>query len=280
MGTVVRKGQYYSVFMVLSLVTAAIILHDQLASAQNISHFVVEEASFTRLCETKNILTVNRKSPAPTIYAHAGETLIMDVENKGNDNLTIFWREGRYLTRHERQLIWLIQPGRKVRQNITISDQGTLWWHAMNIWQSATVHGAIVVYPMPGISYPFPKPHADIPIILGEWWKKDLKEVILEYIASSSNIMHSDAFTINSQPGDFYPCSNNGTFKIAVETGKTYLLRIVNAAAGKTLVFGIAMHNLTVVAMDGRPINNPFTSDYVELSLQQSLDCISSKFLL
>ncbi|OIT21838.1 laccase-14 [Nicotiana attenuata] len=210
MGTVVRKGQYYSVFMVLSLVTAAIILHDQLASAQNISHFVVEEASFTRLCETKNILTVNRKSPAPTIYAHAGETLIMDVENKGNDNLTIFWREGRYLTRHERQLIWLIQPGRKVRQNITISDQGTLWWHAMNIWQSATVHGAIVVYPMPGISYPFPKPHADIPIILGEWWKKDLKEVILEYIASSSNIMHSDAFTINSQPGDFYPCSNNG----------------------------------------------------------------------
>lgn len=123
MRTVVRKGQYYCVFMVLSLVTAGIILHDQLASAQNISHFVasiqwsfpqiffpccvvlltkwlngscmhtwqVEEASFTRLCETKNILTVNRKFPAPTIYAHAGETLVMDVENKGNDNLTIFW---------------------------------------------------------------------------------------------------------------------------------------------------------------------------------------------
>ncbi|XP_075088263.1 laccase-14-like [Nicotiana tabacum] len=107
-----------------------------------------------------------------------------------------------------------------------------------------------------------------------EWWKKDLKEVIIEYIASSSNIMHSDAFTINSQPGDFYPCSNNGTFKIAVETGKTYLLRIVNAAVGKTLVFGIAMHNLTVVAMDGRPIKIPFTSDYVGLSLQQSLHCI------
>nr|XP_016464335.1 PREDICTED: laccase-14-like [Nicotiana tabacum] len=132
----------------------------------------------------------------------------------------------------------------------------------MNFWKSATVHGAIVVYPMPGISYPFPKPHADIPIILDEWWKKDLREVVLEYIASGSNIMHSDAFTIN------------GTFKIAVETGKTYLLRIVNAAVGKTLVFEIAMHNLTVVAMDGRPVKNPFTSDYVELSVQQSFDCI------
>ncbi|KAG5611936.1 hypothetical protein H5410_023217 [Solanum commersonii] len=48
----------------------------------------------------------------------------------------------------------------------------------------------------------------------------------------------------------------------------------VNAAMRKTLYFGIARDNLTVIAMDGSPITKPFTTDYVELSIQQSIDCI------
>ncbi|KAM3360986.1 laccase-14-like [Capsicum galapagoense] len=248
------------------------------ALPQNISHFTVEEASFKRLCQSKTILTVNGQYPGPTIYAQAGETLVLDVENKGKDNVTIFcWRrQGRYLK--SKQMKWLIEPGSKVRQNIRISDEekGTLWWHAMNIWQSATVHGAFVVHPKPRTTpaLPFSKPHADIPIILGEWWKKDLKELVLEYIASGSDLMDSDAYTVNGQPGDFYPCSSNGTFNILVDTGKTYLLRIVNAAMGKTLHIGIAKHNLTVIAMDGSPVTKPFITEYVQLNVQQSIDCI------
>uniref|UniRef100_M1C413 Plastocyanin-like domain-containing protein n=1 Tax=Solanum tuberosum TaxID=4113 RepID=M1C413_SOLTU len=65
-----------------------------------------------------------------------------------------------------------------------------------------------------------------------------------------------------------------GTFRIVVDTGKTYLLRVVNAAMSKTLYFGIARHNLTIVAMDGSRITKLFTTDYVELSIQQSVDCI------
>ncbi|KAG5612020.1 hypothetical protein H5410_023301 [Solanum commersonii] len=78
-------------------------------------------------------------------------------------------------------------------------------------------------------AFPFSKPHAYISIILGEWWKKDVKEVFLEYINSGGEIK-SDAFTINGQLDDFYPYSNNGTFRIVVDTGKKYLLRIVNDA--------------------------------------------------
>ncbi|KAM3305898.1 laccase-14-like [Capsicum chacoense] len=248
------------------------------ALPQNISHFTVEEASFKRLCQSKTILSVNGQYPGPTMYARAGETLVLDVENKGKDNVTVFCcrRQGRYLK--SKQMKWLIEPGSKVRQNIRISDEekGTLWWHAMNIWQSATVHGAFVVHPKPRTTpaLPFSKPHADIPIILGEWWKKDLKELVLEYIASGSDLMDSDAYTVNGQPGDFYPCSSNGTFNILVDTGKTYLLRIVNAAMGKTLHIGIAKHNLTVIAMDGSPVTKPFITEYVQLNVQQSIDCI------
>uniref|UniRef100_F6GYA8 Plastocyanin-like domain-containing protein n=1 Tax=Vitis vinifera TaxID=29760 RepID=F6GYA8_VITVI len=51
----------------------------------------VREASYKRLCSTKNILTVNGKFPGPTIYATKGETIIVDVYNKGNENITIHW---------------------------------------------------------------------------------------------------------------------------------------------------------------------------------------------
>ncbi|XP_049369177.1 laccase-14-like [Solanum verrucosum] len=234
-------------------------------------HFVIEETSFDRLCQSKKILTVNGRFPGPTIYARAGETLALDVENRGKDNVTMFCcrRVGRHVKFD--QVEWLVEAGSTVRKNITISDddEGTLWWHAMNIWQRATVHGAFIVHPKPGK----PDDHANIPIILGEWWKKDVKEVFLEYIDSGSDTK-SDAFTVNGQPGDFYPCSNNGTFRIVVDTGKRYLLKIVNAAIHKKLYFGIASHNLTVIARDGSPIIEPFTTNYVELTRQHSIDFI------
>ncbi|KAL3339732.1 hypothetical protein AABB24_028380 [Solanum stoloniferum] len=231
----------------------------------------IEETSFDRLCQSKKILTINGRFPGPTIYAQAGETLALAFENKGKDNVTMFCcsRVGRQVKSDKVE--WLIEAGSKVTKNITISDdeEGTLWWHAMNIWQRATVHGAFIVLPKPGK----PDDHANIPIILGEWWKKDVKEVFLEYIDSGGDIK-LDAFTINGQPGDLYACSNNGTFRIAVDTGKKYLLRVVNAAMSKTLYFGIARHNLTVVAMDGSPVIEPFTTGYVKLSRQQLIDCI------
>ena len=59
-------------------------------------------------------------------------------------------------------------PGESFTQVIGISDEiGTLWWHAHSDWSRATVYGALIIYPKKGDSYPFPKPHAEVPIILG-----------------------------------------------------------------------------------------------------------------
>lgn len=51
----------------------------------------------------------------------------------------------------------------------------------------------------------------------GGTWKKDLKEAVLEYVESGSKIMNSDTFTINGQPRQFYPCSNNGKYTHLIE---------------------------------------------------------------
>ncbi|KAM3238316.1 hypothetical protein P3L10_013347 [Capsicum annuum] len=88
------RYQNHSLLLIMMFITVQCV-----ALPQNISHFTVEEASFKRLCQSKTILTVNGQYPGPTIYARAGETLVLDVENKGKDNVTIFCcrRQGRYL---------------------------------------------------------------------------------------------------------------------------------------------------------------------------------------
>lgn len=64
-----------------------------------------------------------------------------------------------------------IAPGTNFSQSINLSDEeGTVWWHAHSDWSRATVHGAVIIYPDNGTDYPFPKPDAEIPIILGTYF--------------------------------------------------------------------------------------------------------------
>nr|GMD54182.1 laccase-14-like [Ipomoea batatas] len=208
----------------------------------------VEETPYTKLCSSKNILTVNGSFPGPTLYMNKGDTLFVDVYNKGTQNITIHC------------------------QRINLSDEeGTVWWHAHSDWSRATVHGAVVIYPDNGTEYPFPKPDAEIPIILGEWWKSDIQAVLDEFLASGGAPNNSDAYLINGQPGDLYPCSVNDTYKLTVEYGKTYLLRMVNAVMNNILFFSIANHQITVVGTDGA-YTKPLTSDYIAISPGQTID--------
>lgn len=61
-----------------------------------------------------------------------------------------------------------IVPGNSYTYKFKITGQeGTLWWHAHSSWLRATVHGALIIRPKSGHSYPFPKPHKEVPILFG-----------------------------------------------------------------------------------------------------------------
>ncbi|XVE59692.1 hypothetical protein DITRI_Ditri05aG0066300 [Diplodiscus trichospermus] len=241
--------------------------------------FVVREAPYTRLCSTKKILTVNGQFPGPTLRVHKGETVIVDVYNRGSDNITIHWHgveqpRNPWSDGPEFVTQCPIQPGTKFSQKVIFSvEEGTLWWHAHSDWSRATVHGAIIVYPKLGTNYPFPKPYAEETIILGEWWKEDLMELYRGLVRSGGDPNVSDANTINGQPGDLYPCSKPETFKLNVDHGKTYLLRIINAAMQDLFFFSVAKHNFTVVGSDAS-YTKPFTSDLMAISPGQTIDVL------
>ncbi|CAB4289614.1 unnamed protein product [Prunus armeniaca] len=287
----IEVGKTNSALQILSLLLVFLI-HCQASTHYN--WVKVKEATYTRLCSTKKILTVNGKFPGPVLQAHKGDTIYVNVHNKGSHNITIHWHGVKqprnpwsdgpeYITQCP------IQPGDQFKQTIIFSnEEGTIWWHAHNDWARATVHGAIFVYPTRGASYPFPKPHEQVQIILGQWWRRDVREVLEEFIRTGGAPNVSDAHTINGQPGDLYPCSKSVLYfsnffikstsfcrdiQAPCGSNKTYLLRIVNAAMNTIFFYSIANHNLTVVGVDGS-YTKPVTTDYMTISPGQTLDAL------
>lgn len=254
-------------------------IQSQAALVPKTYNYEVKEANFTRLCKSKRILTVNGEFPGPTIYAHRGETLIVNVFNRGNLGITIHWhgvKQPRYPWSDGPEFITQcpIKPGSNFSQKIILSDEeGTLWWHAHSDWTRATVHGLIVIFPKIGRPYPFPKPDAEFPIILGEWFRQDVEAVLLDFMRTGGDPNTSDALTINGQPGDLYPCSTAETTKLIVEHGKTYMLRMVNAAMNLFMFWAIGDHEVTVVGTDGA-YTKPLKSDYVTISPGQTIDLL------
>nr|GMD54181.1 putative laccase-9 [Ipomoea batatas] len=82
------------IMKVLVLNILGILLLDVLSPSQAKTHrhtFIVEETPYTKLCSSKNILTVNGSFPGPTLYMNKGDMLVVDVYNKGTQNITIHW---------------------------------------------------------------------------------------------------------------------------------------------------------------------------------------------
>ncbi|XP_051121825.1 laccase-22-like [Andrographis paniculata] len=266
-------------FRALTLMLVAFVFHTACVEPR-VRHynFKVGKKNITRLCASKLILTVNGKFPGPTLYAREDDTVIVRVVNHVNENVTIHWHGVRqlrtgwsdgpaYITQCP------IQTGQSFVYNFTLTGQrGTLLWHAHINWQRATVHGAIVIFPKHGTLYPFPKPDKEEILVLGEWWKSDIQAVLNQGLQSGRAPNVSDAHTINGRPGPAPNCSSNG-YTLHVEHGKTYLLRIVNAAVNEELFFKIAGHQLTIVEVDAS-YTKPFKTDTIFIGPGQTTNAL------
>ncbi|KAE8099255.1 hypothetical protein FH972_017251 [Carpinus fangiana] len=241
--------------------------------------FNVVTRNTTRLCSTKPIVTVNGKFPGPTLYAREGDTVLVKVTNHVSHNISIHWHGIRQL-----RTGWADGPayvtqcpiltGQSYVYNFTITGQrGTLLWHAHINWLRSTVHGAIVILPKRGVPYPFPTPHKEVVVILAEWWKSDTEAVINEALNSGLAPNVSDAHTINGHPGLVPNCSSQRGFTLPVQSGKTYLLRLINAALNEELFFKIAGHTLTIVEVDATYVK-PVKLDTIVIAPGQTTNAL------
>ncbi|KAK3138582.1 hypothetical protein QOZ80_5AG0370740 [Eleusine coracana subsp. coracana] len=239
----------------------------------------VTMATVTRLCVTKSIPTVNGQFPGPRLVVREGDRLVVNVHNNINNNVTFHWHGVRQL-----RSAWAdgpsyitqcpIRPGQSYTYRFQIVGQrGTLWWHAHFSWLRATLYGPLVILPPAGVPYPFPKPYREVPVMLGEWFNADPEAVIKQALRSGGGPNVSDAYTFNGLPGPTYNCSATDTFKLKVRPGKTYMLRLINAALNDELFFGVGNHTLTVVQADASYVK-PFAAATVVISPGQTMDVL------
>ncbi|KAK4419051.1 Laccase-17 [Sesamum alatum] len=268
----------------LAFVTTILCLSVELALSKHSGitrhyKFDIKMQSVTRLCQKKSIVTVNGQFPGPTITAREGDRLLIKVVNNVQYNVSIHWHGVRqlrsgwadgpaYITQCP------IQTGQSYVYNFTVTGQrGTLFWHAHISWLRVTLYGPIVILPKRGVPYPFPQPYKEVPIIFGEWWKADTETIINQALQTGGAPNISDAFTINGLPGPLYNCSAKDTFKLKVKPGKTYMLRLINAALNDELFFSIANHNLTVVDADAVYVK-PFKTNTVLITPGQTTNVL------
>ncbi|KAA8518922.1 hypothetical protein F0562_016304 [Nyssa sinensis] len=236
--------------------------------------FDIKLQNVTRLCHTKSMATVNGKFPGPRIVAREGDRLLIKVVNHSPKQyhhplLQTGWADGpAYITQCP------IQTGQSYVYNFTIVGQrGTLFWHAHISWLRSTVYGPLIILPKHNISYPFDKPYKEVPIIFGEWFNGDPEGIISQALRTGGGPNVSDAYTINGLPGPLYNCSAKDTFELKVKPGKTYLLRLINAALNDELFFSIANHTLTVVEADAIYVK-PFETETILITPGQTTNVL------
>ncbi|KAJ0085535.1 hypothetical protein Patl1_07911 [Pistacia atlantica] len=218
-----------------------------LCTAADVHHydFFLQEANFTKMCSTKSMLTVNGSFPGPTIQARKGDTIFVNVINQGTYGVTIHWHgvkqpRNPWSDGPENVTQCPIGPGTNFTYEVILSDEeGTLWWHAHSDWTRATVHGAIVILPAAGTTYPFPTPYEEQTIVLASWFKGDVMAMISTSIQTGANPTQADGYTINGEPGD--------------------LIRLLQC--------------LTVVAQDAAYIK-PINTTYIMITPGQTMDVL------
>ncbi|XP_010541371.1 PREDICTED: laccase-17-like [Tarenaya hassleriana] len=235
----------------------------------------IKMQNVTRLCHTRSIVSVNGKFPGPRLVAREGDRLLIKVVNyvsnrmHGIRQLRSGWADGpAYITQCP------IQTGQSYVYNYTIIGQrGTLWYHAHISWLRSTIYGPLIILPKRGVPYPFAKPYREVPMIFGEWFNADPEAIINQALKTGGGPNVSDAYTINGLPGPLYNCSAKDTFRLRVKPGKTYLLRLINAALNDELFFSIANHTVTVVEADAIYVK-PFETDTILIAPGQTTNVL------
>ncbi|KAB8104010.1 hypothetical protein EE612_036634 [Oryza sativa] len=266
---------------ILLIVSLLLCLRQQaVVDAAIVEHtFHVGNLTVERLGQRQVITAVNGQFPGPKVEARNGDTLLVRVVNNSPYNITIHWHGVL-----QRLSAWAdgpamvtqcpILPGSSYTYRFNVTGQeGTLWWHAHVSFLRATVYGALLIRPRPGVPYPFPAPHAEHTLLLGEWWNASatLVDVERQAFLTGGQPANSVALTINGMPGLSH--AHKEMHHLRVARGNTYLLRLVNAALNYQLFFKVAAHNFTVVAVDAC-YTDPYHTDVIVIAPGQTVDAL------
>ncbi|KAL2531494.1 Cupredoxin superfamily protein [Abeliophyllum distichum] len=227
-------------------------------------------------CYKKLAITINGRSPGPSIIAQQGDTIIVELKNSLlTENAAIHWHGIRQI-----RTPWFdgtegvtqcpILPGDTFVYKFVVDRPGTYLYHAhYGMQREAGLYGSIRVSLPDGESEPFSYDY-DRSIILSDWYHNSTYEQAAG-LSSIPFVWVGEPHSILIQGKGRFNCSTPGIeaglcnatnpectpYALTVIPRKTYRLRIGSLTSLSALSFEIEGHNMTVVEADGHNVE-PF----------------------
>ncbi|KAK9066511.1 hypothetical protein SSX86_013834 [Deinandra increscens subsp. villosa] len=205
-------------------------------------------------CFRKLVITVNGRSPGPTILAQQGDTIVVDLKNSLlTEDFAIHWHGIRQIRTDPRAdgtqgAQFCILPGETFRYEFVADKAGTYLYHAHHEMQrEAGLYGLIRVALPAGEAEPFSYDY-ERSIMLSDWYNRkepdDPRSLLIQGRAG-----------LNCNNATNPECS---PYAITVFPQKTYRIRIGSVTTSPALSFEIEDHVMTVVEVGGNYVK-PFT---------------------
>ncbi|KAK2988646.1 hypothetical protein RJ640_008986 [Escallonia rubra] len=228
-------------------------------------------------CYKKLVITINGRSPGPTILAQQGDTIVVELKNSLlTENVAIHWHGIRqigtpWFDGTEGVTQCPILPGDTFTYKFVVDRPGTYLYHAhYGMQRQAGLYGSIRVALPDGESEPFSYDY-DRNIILNDWYHKSTYEQVVG-LSSKPFVWVGEPQSLLIQGRGKFDCTSSPSigdvlcnasspdcspYTMTVVPGKTYRLRIGSLTALAALSFEIEGHNMTVVEADGHNVE-PF----------------------
>ncbi|KAL2551448.1 Cupredoxin superfamily protein [Forsythia ovata] len=227
-------------------------------------------------CYKKLAISINGRSPGPSIIAQQGDTIIVEFKNSLlTENVAIHWHGIRqigtpWFDGTEGVTQCPVLPGDTFVYKFVVDRPGTYLYHAhYGMQREAGLYGSIRVSLPDGESEPFSYDY-DRSIILSDWYHTSTYEQAAG-LSSIPFVWVGEPHSILIQGKGRFNCSTLGIeaglcnttnpectpYALTVIPRKTYQLRIGSLTSLSALSFEIEGHNMTVVEADGHYVE-PF----------------------
>ncbi|BCS27040.1 uncharacterized protein APUU_60088A [Aspergillus puulaauensis] len=222
-------------------------------------------------------MAINGTIPGPTLYADWGDEVVIHVRNLLHETLngsSIHWHGIRQQNTNQNDGVVSITqcpitPNHEYTYRWRAQQYGTSWYHshmALQAWDG--VAGGLVINGPATANY-----DVDAGTIMLNDWSHQTAAELFQYAQvvgppTLNNSLINGTNTYGSGDDE-----TGERFKLKVEEGTSYRLRIINAALDTHYKFMIDNHILTVISMDLVPVK-PFNTTFIDIAMGQRYDVI------
>ncbi|KAL4886526.1 Cupredoxin [Aspergillus karnatakaensis] len=212
----------------------------------------------------RKVVGINGQWPLPVIEVDKGDRIIANVYNGlGDRDTSIHWHgmfqnTTNYMDGAQMATQCPIPPGSSFTYNFTVTQNGTYWYHChTDGCYPDGYRQALVVHDKD--AYFDSLYEEEFTLTMSDWYHdlvEDIKFIDVTNPTGAEPV--PDSFLVNDTQGS----------SLAVEPGKTYLLRLLNMGAFVGMYFYIEDHSFTIVEIDG-VYTEPTEADLLYISVAQ-----------